>query len=68
MIRAALLTCADLRKKTRTISQAVLGRSVGKIGELDLVHSPALPTDVDANVNSHGSIQLIIGSPHPALQ
>ncbi len=59
---------ADLRKKPWTVSQAVLGRCVGKVVELDLVDCPALPTDVDTDVNSHCAIQLIVGGFHPAQE
>lgn len=57
---------ADLRQQPWSISQAVLGRGVGKVVELDLVDSPALTADVDADVNSHGAIQLVVGGLHPA--
>lgn len=49
------------------ICQAILGRGVGKVAELYFVDSPALSTDVDTDVNSHGAIQLIVGCLHPAL-
>ena len=58
--------CTHLRQQAWTIGQAVLGRGVGEVVELYLVDGPALPADVDTDVNSHGPIQLIVGSLHPA--
>lgn len=49
------------------VSQAILGGCVGKVVELDLVHSPALPTDVDTDVNSHGAKDLVVGGLDPVL-
>lgn len=59
---------AHLWQQAWTIGQAVLGRRVGKVVELNFVDSPALSTDVDADVNGHGTIQLVVGGLHPELQ
>lgn len=58
--------CSHLWKKARAIGKAILCRCVGKVGELNLVDSPALSTDADTNVHSHGAKQLIVGRLDPA--
>ena len=53
-------------KQSWTVGHTVASCSVSKVAELQLVDSPAFPADVDSDVHSQCTPQLIVGRLHPA--